>query len=56
MHTRSTQRGRQGMKLNSEHFFFLAIKTKACSVVGKGEESVPCDPGYEVRKGGSLPE
>ena len=41
-------RGRQGRKLNSEHFFsFREIKTKASTVVGKGEECVPCDPGYE---------
>ena len=43
-------RGRQGRKLNSEHLFFSRL-TKARAVVGKGEECVPCDPGYELRKG-----
>ena len=47
-------RGRQGRTLNSEHFFFLSIKTKASTVVGKGEDCVPCDPGYEFRKGENL--
>ena len=37
------------------NFFFFATKTKkASTVVGKGEECVPCDPEYESRKGGSL--
>ena len=46
-------RGRQGRKLNYERFSF-AIKTKASTVVGKGEVCVPCDPEYELRKGESL--
>ena len=48
-------RGRQGREPNSELFFFFATETtKASTVVGKGEECVPCDPGYEVREEGSL--
>ena len=48
-------RGRQGRKPNSEPFFFFATKTtKASTVAGNGEKCVPCDPGYELRKGGSL--
>ena len=60
-------RGRQGRKPNSDsfffsrlkrrqarYFFFFETKTKASTVVRKGEECVPCDPGYELRKGGSL--
>ena len=52
MHTSSTQGdAREGnLTLNT---FFLAIKTKARSVVGKGEECVPCDPGYELRREGA---
>ena len=46
-------RGRRVRKLNSEHFFF-ANKAKARTVVGKGEECVPCNPGYELQKRGSL--
>ena len=47
-------RGRHGRQLNSEHIFLLAIKTKASTVLGKGEECVPCDLGCQLRKGGSL--
>ena len=36
------------------NIFFLASKAKASTVLGKGEECVLCDPGYELRKGGSL--
>ena len=46
-------RERQGRKPNSELLFF-ATKTKVSIVVGNGEERVPCDPGYELRKGESL--
>ena len=38
----------------ARYFFFFETKTKASTVVRKGEECVPCDPGYELRKGGSL--
>ena len=47
----SKWRQRRNLFLN---IFFLTIKTKASTVVAKGEEWVPCDPGYELRKGGSL--
>ena len=53
MHTSSTQGDAREGKI-SLNIFFLAIKPKARSVVGKGEECMPCDPGYEFRKGGSL--
>ena len=46
-------RERQGRKPNSELLFF-ATKTKVSIVVGNGEERVPCDPGYELRKEESL--
>ena len=52
IHTRSTQGDAWEGNL-SLNIFFLAIETKARSVMGKGEECVPCDPGYELRKGGS---
>ena len=53
MHTSSTQGdAREGNSILN--IFYLAIKTKARSVVGKGEECVPCDPRYGLRKGGSL--
>ena len=53
MHTSSTQGdAREGNLILN--LFFLVNKTKASTVVGKGEECVPCDPGYELRKGGSL--
>ena len=45
-------RGRQESKPKSD--FFFAPKAKASTVVGKGEECVPCDPGYELRKEESL--
>ena len=32
----------------------LAIKTKARTVVGRGEEGPPCDPGSELLLGGSA--
>ena len=46
------ERERQGRKPNSD--FFFATKMKASTVVGKGEEFVLCDPGYELRKEESL--
>ena len=53
MHTSSTQGdAREGNLILN--FLYFATKTKASTVVGKGEVCVPCDPGYELRKGGSL--
>ena len=47
-------RGRQGRKTYFWTFIFPAIRTEARTAVGKGEQCVPCDPGYELRKGGRL--
>ena len=53
MHTSSTQGdAREGNLILN--LFFFGTTTKASTVVGKREECVPCDPGYELRKGGSL--
>ena len=54
MHTSSTQgdAGEGNLTLNLS--LFATKTTKASTVVGKGEECVSCDPGYELRKGGSL--
>ena len=54
MHTSSTQGDAREGNLFLNLFFFATKTTKASTVVGKREECVPCDPGYELRKGGSL--
>ena len=33
---------------------FLAIKMKACTLVGRGEEGPLCDPGSKLLLGGSA--
>ena len=52
MHTSSTQG--DARKGNLILIFLFATKTKARTVGGKGVECVPCEPGYELRKGESL--
>ena len=53
MHTSSTQGdAREGNLILN--LFFFGTTTKASTVAGKREECVPCDPGYELRKGESL--
>ena len=52
MHTSSTQGDAREGNVILNFFFFATKTTKASTVVGKGEECVPCDPGYELRKGG----
>ena len=54
MHTSSTQGDAREGNVILNFFFFATKTTKASTVVGKGEECVPCDPGYELRQGGSL--
>ena len=54
MHNRPTQGDAREGNLILNLFFFATKTTKASTVVGMGEESVPCDPAYKLRKGGSF--
>ena len=59
MHTSSTRvDAREGNFEKIQNMKFLAIRTKARTVVGEGEECLACDPPdmlqKELQKGGSL--
>ena len=46
-------KGTRGKETEFCFFFFATKTTKTSKVVGKGEECVPCDPGYELRREGA---